>query len=55
MKNGNKYKYYINDVVVAEVEDDDFSSPGYFGPFIAGLTTVNFTIALDELSYWNLP
>lgn len=55
LKSGNKYKYYLNGVVVAEVEDNAFSNPGYFGPFIVGLETKNFTVGLEEISYWNLP
>ncbi len=55
LKSGNQYKYFVNDVALSQTEDEGFSSPGVFGPFIAGLNTSNFMIKLDEISYWKLP
>lgn len=55
LKSGSHYKYYVNDVVQSEVTNEAFSSPGYFGPFIAGLETPNFIIKIDEISYWKMP
>lgn len=55
LKSGNIYHLYINDVKIIEVEDEKFSSPGYFGPFIAGVNTVNFTVNMTNISYWNIP
>ncbi len=55
LKSGNQYNLYINNISIGMVEDEKFSSPGYFGPFIAGVNTPNFSYQLDEISYWNLP
>ncbi len=55
LKSGNQYKYYVNDSVQSEVTNDSFSSPGYLGPFIAGLETPNFIVKIDEISYWKMP
>lgn len=55
MKNGNQYHLYVNDVKITEIEDDKYSTPGYFGPFIAGVNTANFTIKMNNIEYWNLP
>jgi hypothetical protein len=55
LKSGSQFKYFVNDVVLSQVENEGFSSPGVFGPFIAGLETSNFMIRLDEISYWKLP
>ncbi len=55
LKQGNKYEYFINETSVANVEDSTFSNPGHFGPFISGLNTAEFSVRLEEISYWNLP
>ncbi len=55
LKYDQRYSFYINESLVSEVNDDYFKDAGYFGPFIAGLTTANFTIHLNDISYWNLP
>lgn len=55
LKNGNQYNLYVNDVKIAEILDEKYSSPGYFGPFIAGVNTANFTIKMSNIEYWNLP
>jgi len=55
LKSGNQYNLYINSVSIVQVEDESFSSPGYFGPFIAGVNTPNFSYQLEEISYWILP
>ena len=52
LKSGTKYTLYVNNIELVTIEDDKFSNPGYFGPFIAGVNTSNFTIQLDEISYW---
>ncbi len=55
MKNGNQYVLYVNDAKIAEIQDEKYSTPGYFGPFIAGVNTVNFTVKMNNIEYWNLP
>ncbi len=54
LKSGSQYNLYVNNVQVVTIEDENLSNPGYFGPFIAGVNTANFTIQLDEISYWLL-
>jgi hypothetical protein len=54
-KTGNQYILYVNNTKISEIEDDEFSSPGYFGPFIAGVNTPNFTVRMSNIEYWNLP
>lgn len=55
LKSGNQYNLYINNNSIVTVKDEKFSSPGYFGPYIAGVNTPNFSFQLKEISYWNLP
>lgn len=55
LKSGNQYNLFVNNVALVTVDDEKFSSPGYFGPFIAGVNTANFSIKLNEIAYWNLP
>ena len=55
LKSGENYKFFVNDFLMASVNDNHFSNPGFFGPFIAGLETPNFTVRLQEIAYWNLP
>lgn len=55
LKSGNQYNLYINNISIVTVKDEKFSSPGYFGPYIAGVKTPNFSFRMDEISYWNLP
>ena len=55
LKSGNQYSLFVNNVALVVVDDEKFSSPGYFGPFIAGVNTSNFSIKLDDIAYWNLP
>jgi len=55
LKSANSYQYFINETKVAEVQDDFFAAPGFFGPFIAGLSSPNFTVKLYEIAYWLIP
>ncbi len=55
LKSANIYQYFINETKVAEAQDDYFAVPGYFGPFIAGLSTPNFSVKLQEIAYWKSP
>ena len=45
---------YINGVLVTEVKDNTFSA-GSFGLFVGARETSNFTISVDEVSYWKNP
>jgi hypothetical protein len=55
LKSGNQYNLYINNISIGKIDDEKFSSPGYFGPYIAGVNTPNFSFQLNEISYWDLP
>lgn len=54
LKLGNQYNLYINNISIVMIDDEKFSAPGYFGPYIAGVNTPNFSFQLDEISYWIL-
>jgi hypothetical protein len=52
LKSGENYKFFVNNVMVSQVNDNYFTNPGFFGPFIAGISTPNFTVRLQEIAYW---
>lgn len=51
---GDRMIIYINGVMVNEVKDSTFDL-GSFGMFIGARETTNFTISVDEVSYWKNP
>jgi hypothetical protein len=51
---GGRIAVYANGVLLGETNNGSFSS-GYFGLYVAGLKTPNFTIQVDEMSYWENP
>lgn len=51
---GDRMIIYINGVMVNEVKDSTFDL-GSFGLFIGARETTNFTISVDEVSYWKNP
>ncbi|MEI8133065.1 MAG: hypothetical protein WCG34_11580, partial [Leptolinea sp.] len=51
---GGQYTLYINGVQVDQATDNSFLSGG-FGVLIGAWETNNFTIYVDELSYWLNP
>ncbi len=51
---GDRLIIYINGVMVNEVKDTTFPQ-GSFGLFIGARETTNFTISVDEISYWKNP
>jgi hypothetical protein len=54
MSVGDRMIIYINGVLVNEVKDSTFDQ-GSFGLFIGARETTNFTISVDEVSYWRNP
>ena len=52
--NDNTLRLYIDRELVAEIEDNTFTS-GPFGLFIGSAETPNLHVEVDELSYWNIP
>lgn len=51
---GDRLIIYINGALVNEVKDNTFSL-GSFGLFIGARETTDFTISVDEVSYWKNP
>ena len=51
---GSQIKLYINGKMISQVEDSTQSEPGSYGAIIASFNTPNFTVSIDEFSYWNL-
>ncbi|MBW6472206.1 MAG: DUF1080 domain-containing protein [Anaerolineaceae bacterium] len=51
---GDRMIIYINGVMVNEVKDSTFDL-GSFGLFVGARETTNFTISVDEVSYWKNP
>ena len=53
LANGDKLSLYVNGVLLEDIKDSTYTD-GYFGPFIAGNQTANFTVDLDEISMWKI-
>jgi hypothetical protein len=51
---GGRIAIYANGTLLGEATNAAYPS-GYFGLYIAGLKTPNFTIQVDEMSYWENP
>ena len=51
---GSRITLYANGVLLNEVQDDTFPE-GYLGIFVNSEATDNFTIHVDDLSYWRNP
>ncbi|PKO06349.1 MAG: hypothetical protein CVU41_06390 [Chloroflexi bacterium HGW-Chloroflexi-3] len=51
---GDRMIIYINGVMINEVKDATFPE-GSFGLFVGARETTNFTISVDEVSYWKNP
>lgn len=49
---GEQIKLYINGILIDQTQDSNLSEPGSFGAVIASFNTPNFTVAIDEFSYW---
>lgn len=54
MSVGDRLIIYINGVLINEVKDNTFSQ-GSFGLFVGARETTDFTISVDEVSYWKNP
>ena len=52
--NSSQIKLYINGKMISQVDDSTQTEPGSYGAIIASFNTPNFTISIDEFSYWNL-
>ena len=51
---GIELKMYVDGRKLGEVEDASYSG-GKMGLFVAAANTEDFTVLVDEVSYWNLP
>jgi hypothetical protein len=51
---GKRLILYVNGKLLTEVQDGNYPS-GYFGVFLGQSSTKNFSVQLDEMSYWENP
>lgn len=51
---GNHFTLYANGEELTDLRDNSYNS-GFFGVFIGAAETVNFTTAVSEMDYWELP
>jgi len=51
---GGRMLLYANGTLLGEATNNTYSS-GYFGLYIGGAQTTDFTIQVDEMSYWDNP
>lgn len=51
---GKKIRLYANGSLLTETTLDSLAAQGNFGAFISGTSTVNFTVNLSEIAYWEL-
>ncbi len=49
----DRYAFYANGRLLQGTMESTFIEPGLFGVFIAASNTPNFTVTMDEISYWN--
>ena len=47
------YTFYVNGVQVGTAVDSEFTGEGKFGFFIGAEQTANFSVAFDDLTYWD--
>jgi hypothetical protein len=51
---GKRIILYVNGKLLTEIQDSNYPS-GYFGVFLGQSATKNFSVQLDEMSYWENP
>jgi len=51
---GNRLSLFANGDLLTELEDDTFSE-GAFGLFVGAVNTAGFTVAFDDIAYWESP
>ncbi|MBE0698530.1 MAG: hypothetical protein IH586_16560 [Anaerolineaceae bacterium] len=51
---GKRLILYVNGKLLTEAQDSNYSS-GYFGVLLGHDATANFSVQLDEMSYWENP
>ncbi len=49
----DRYAFYANGKLLQETRETTFVEAGLFGAFIASAETPNFTVHMDEISFWN--
>ncbi len=49
----DRYAFYANGKLLQGTNETTFIEPGLFGVFIAAYNTPNFTVYMDEISFWN--
>lgn len=48
-----RYAFYANGRLLQETSESTFTEAGLFGAFIASANTVNFTVNMEEIAFWN--
>lgn len=51
---GSKVRLYANGSLLTETTLDSLAAQGNFGAFISAISTVNFTVSLSEIAYWEI-
>ena len=51
---GKKIGLYANGNLLTETTDDQISDKGNFGVLITGIKTVDFTVSVSEIAYWDI-
>jgi hypothetical protein len=52
---GTKIQLYVNGKLVQEISDPTFAAETIIGVFVAGLSTPEFTVDLDQIDLWLVP
>lgn len=52
---GNDIKLYVNSKQIQEINDPTFPAQTIIGVFIAGFSTSNFTVDVDQITMWQVP
>ena len=51
---GKRLILYVNGKLLTEAQDGNYPT-GFFGAFVGQVATKNFSVQLDEMSYWENP
>ncbi|HWQ05283.1 MAG TPA: hypothetical protein VN452_08000 [Longilinea sp.] len=51
---GKKIRLYANGNLLTETTDDQISDQGNFGVLITGIKTVDYTVRISEIAYWDI-
>jgi hypothetical protein len=49
----DRFAFYLNGKLLQETKESTFPEAGMFGAYIVGANTINFTVRMDEIAFWN--